>query len=149
MFKKTKNNKGQALIEFAFVLPVLFLIVLFAIQVPIIIEKQEKTQMSVWMGLRSFSLVKWYAVIPLSRYSRSESEKMVKKGGFFTSHDEVEVDFTDAVVWAKVKVSCKTPFLFKDIGWKPLWNVFKGIVKNGKIKLESEGSIVKSPFSSI
>ena len=135
--------------EFAFILPIFFLIILFAIQVPIVIEKQEKTQMSVWMGLRSFSLVKWYAVIPVSRYNRSESENMVKKGGFFTSHDEVDVNFTDAAVWAKVKISCKTPFLFKDIGWKPVWDVFKGIVKNGKIKVKSEGSIMKSPFSSI
>ncbi len=137
------------MIEFALILPILFLIVLFAIQVSIIIEKQEKTQMSVWMGLRSFSLVKWVAAIPLSRYSRSESEQMVKEGGFFTSHDEVDVDFTDVVVWAKVKVSCKTPFLFKDIGWKPIWDVFGRIVKDGKIEVESEGSIVKSPFSSL
>jgi len=145
--KKRKNNRGQALVEFAFILPIFFLILLFAIQVPIIIEKQEKTQMSVWMGLRSFSLVKWYAVIPLRRYSRSESEAMVKE--CFTTHDEVDVDFTDWLLGVNIKVSCKTPFLFKDLNWQPLWDVFGGIVKNGKIELESGGWILKSPFSSI
>ena len=143
---REKSKKGQALTEFVFVFPLLFLLFLIILQLGVVSEKRLCAQKSIWLALRGYSLVEHHWYQPTGRYSRKELKNMVKQN-FFSKDDEVNVDFTDYVGGVKANVTCKTPFLYKGLNWQPMWDVFKGIVKNNKIELKVDGSILKSPMA--
>lgn len=146
MIEKIRDKKGQALTEFVFIFPILFLLFLIIVQFSIIIEKRLYTEKSVWFAVRGYSLVKYNWYQPGSRYSRSELKNMVKKN-FFARDDEVKVGFSEYVGGVKADISCKMPFLYKGLKWQPIWDVFGGIVKGNKIEVKSGGWILKSPMA--
>ena len=146
MFKRIEDNKGQALTEFVFVLPILFLLFLIIVQFSVVIERHLNTQKALWLSLRGYSLLKYTVVQPWSRYSRSELKNMVAEH-FFTRKDEVDVSFSEYVGGVKATITCKTPFLYNGLSWQPIWDVFGGVVRGGKIEVTSKGWILKSPMA--
>ena len=127
-----KNSKAQALTEFVFIVPLLFLIFLFIVQFTIMIEKDLNTQKSVWFALRG-----------TTGYG-SNSDGTVKnwiRHDFFSRDDKVDVEYKKYGLLKIAEVKCGTPYLFRGINW--ILPAFKGVVRNNRIELKSKGTLVE------
>ncbi|MDP8292810.1 MAG: pilus assembly protein [Candidatus Orphnella occulta] len=151
--KTIKEKKAQAFVEFLLIFPILFLIFLFAFQMIVIISKQQQTQMSVWLGLRSHSL---RTLVPggvgfKSTYSKAQVETMVRKAvaGNSTS-DNVSVSIKESsktvyenILLKQVQVEIKNsfPYLFKGLSWEPVRKMFGEWLSGDSVVVKAKGSI--------
>ena len=146
-YMNLKNKKGQSLTEFVLLFPVLFLVFLVAIQFILIIEKRLDVEKAVWSSLTGYAMVEYMVVQPISKYSRSELEKIIKND-CFSPDDDASVSFGEYVGGVSANVVSESPFLYQGMSWKMIWDVFGGMVHNKKIRMSSEGWILKSPMAS-
>lgn len=177
LLRRRKNKKGQALIEFAFILPIIFLIFLVCLQFGILLVKALRTEISLWPALRGASMPTWgkwgswywrdicirilffkhcehikvpEGLFPRPIYSAAGIRAQIAQD-IFGKDDTVSVSYADFTMngktFTRAKVTCLTPFLFKGLDWEPITEIFSKIGM-GNIKLESsEAVMIKDTFS--
>jgi hypothetical protein len=136
MAAKPKQQAGQALTEFVFVLPMLLFIVFSAIQIFGISECQQTAQMATWFAMRSQAYDSSHRHVSKSAVQDSVQRDM------FGSNDRVRVTLKSSglVFWESVSanVECSTPYLFRRSRWQALRDVFGDVVDGGRITVSSE-----------
>lgn len=86
------RKRGQSLVEFAMVFPVLFLVVVAMIQFAIILGDQQKTQMSTWFAVRASTYDRGHR-----HYSNAEAIQNAVGPAFFPKHVTATVHMQDAL----------------------------------------------------
>jgi hypothetical protein len=149
LISKHRQQQGQSLTEFLFLIPMLLMIVLATVQFLVILDRQQKTQMSTWFALRSQTYNSKY-----SFYSRSSVQTTIK--GNFDSKDEVSVSYSTGVSPAmlnpvmfpqdlKATVTCRLPYSYQNVVmWDQLKGIFANIVQNGKIAVSSDNHMTRN-----
>jgi len=146
---KNKNEKGQALVEFALLLPLLLIIAAVVFQMSLMIEAKQKTQMATWYGIRAHS----------EGTSEDDIESKIKEV-FFHDKDGVEVEFSEpSYTWVdvvkaineimgarqvKVKVTYNAPLIVKNSTMIPMDTVLSGIVEDGKTPVSSSNHMLEN-----
>lgn len=153
IIKKINNKKGQALTELIFILPILFLIFLFALQMIDILNEQNQAQMSVWLGVRGPSLRKFEAPVFFKRkYSESEVKDMIEGSFYLKKHGEASIKYEKSAFYADptlqrntYKIEYEFPFLLKSLKWAPIEQIFNNTwVEGNKVKVKAEGKIAQT-----
>jgi hypothetical protein len=165
--KRKKDERGQALVEFSLVFPVLFLIYLVCFQFGVLLDKGLRTEMAVWPALRGSSMPtwgkwgKWYdreicvrvlffhvciytevpeGLYPRPVYSISDIKNQITSS-LFKKDDVISLKYTGFSIngkpFTKAQVICNTPYLYKGSDWKMLQQVFSGIVSGNTVELKS------------
>jgi hypothetical protein len=150
MLRKPRQ-RAQALTEFLFVMPLVLLVSLSVVQLVIVMDRNQKTQMGTWMAIRSQGYDSSH-----SHVSRSDAQSAIQ--GMFGPGDQVSVDFhtgESIVDMAQIPnpemfaeeiyatVTCKTPYLFGGISsWPSLSYVFESVESDGSIQVSSKNQMM-------
>jgi len=142
-----RNKKGQALIEFALLLPILLLVMLAVFQIQLMMEGKQKTQMATWYAIRAHS----------DGTSEDDIKDKIKEVMFNDDDSQFDIDFshpssfltTAAVInvfmipqEVKAEVTYKTPYFFKGMTWVPVAGVFSN-VKSNVIEVSSSNQMLE------
>jgi len=136
-----KSNAGQSLVEFLLTVPIFFLIFFVFTQFANILDGCQKSQMSLWCGIRAASLPSqifvgksvlqpWYRTSDVINWVHTD---------VFSQNDTVDISI-DRGSWPAVlntvdmKVNIYVPYLYAGIAWPALDYVFKGrlVYRGGK-----------------
>lgn len=151
--RRPKDQKAQALTEFLLLLPVMLVIILAVVQLVVLMDRNQKVQMSTWFALRSQSYDRDH-----SYYNQGTVQDTIQKN-MFGSKDSVSVRYQaspslvslaglmDPFMFAEEiegTVTCGTPYLFRGSSSQMLQGIFQNVVRNGQIVVSAENQMIQN-----
>jgi len=134
---KAGRRSGQALTEFVFLMPIMFLIIFSIVQIIVIAECHQRTQMSTWFAMRSQTYDGSHSFV-----TEEEVREAIDKD-MFAKDDEIIVEAGRSLLSYEAEVKCDTPFLFRRVRWAALQSVFSDVESDGKIEVSSKNQMLK------
>jgi len=150
---RPRGQKAQALTEFLLLLPVMLVIILAVVQLVVLMDRNQKVQMSTWFAMRSQSYDSDH-----SYYNQGTVQDTIKKN-MFGSKDSVSVGYQtspslvslaglmDPFMFAEeieATVTCGTPYLFNGSSFSMLQEIFQNVVQDGKIAVSAENQMIQN-----
>ena len=136
-----RDKNGQAITEFVFILPILFIIFFVIVQFSNIFDYCQKSQMSLWCGLRAATIPKQKSVGVSVLSPRHDTGQIIEwiKSDIFNRKDVVDINIDRGqrpvlLNTVKIKVDTYVPYLYEGVTWKELQEIFNGktVVRDGK-----------------
>ena len=149
MSRIRQKEKGQALVEFAIMLPILLIIMAVVFQISLMIDGKQKAQMATWYAIRAHS----------EGTSEDDIEDTIKED-FFGGSDDVEIEFDDSSpAWIdvvsvlnelmgakiiKATITYKAPLIIGDSTMIPMDEIFSGIVEDDATPVSSFNQMIEN-----
>ena len=151
--RRLGDRRAQALTEFLLLLPVMLVLILAVVQLVVLMDRNQKVQMSTWFALRSQSYDSDH-----SNYNPQQVQDAIGKN-IFNSKDNVSVSYDtspslvslagmmDPFMFAEelqTTVTCETPYLFQGSSSTMLQGIFGGVVQNGQIQVSAQNQMIQN-----